>query len=77
MTSFDVALIQRIEKYNGILPNNIENDCHFFCNKKDENAYQVEVTWTYKENTGEGYQTKATLYFVHEDKKLYLVEMKK
>lgn len=41
MISFDVALIQRIEKYNGILPNNIENDCHFFCNKKDENAFIV------------------------------------
>lgn len=44
--------------------------------KKDENAYEVNVTWTYKEKTGEGYQTKATMYFVHEDKKLYLVELK-
>ncbi|MBP3799965.1 MAG: hypothetical protein ILA19_03170 [Bacilli bacterium] len=44
--------------------------------KKDEKAYQVEVSWTYKKDTGEGYQTKATLFFVHEDKKLYLVELK-
>ncbi len=44
--------------------------------KKDDNAYEVSVTWTYKEKTGEGYQTKATMYFVHEDKKLYLVELK-
>ncbi len=44
--------------------------------KKDENAYEVNVTWTYKNKTGEGYQTKATMYFVHEDKKLYLVELK-
>ena len=44
--------------------------------KKDDNAYEVSVTWTYKKNTGEGYQTKATMYFVHEDKKLYLVELK-
>ncbi len=40
----------------------------------DDEAYQVEVSWTYKEKND--YQTKATLIFVHEDKKLALVEMK-
>lgn len=55
----------------------VEKVAYEYKDKKDENAYQVEVTWTYKEKTAEGYQTKATLYFVHEDKKLYLVELKK
>lgn len=55
----------------------VEKVGYNYKDKKDENAYQVDVTWTYKEKTGEGYQTKATLYFVHEDKKLYLVELKK
>lgn len=39
----------------------------------DSNAYQVNVTWTYKENLD--YQNEATLIFAHEDKKLSLVEM--
>ena len=47
-----------------------------YMEKQDENAYEVNVTWTYKDNSGEGYQTKATMYFVHEGKKLYLVELK-
>lgn len=39
----------------------------------DSSAYQVNATWNYKEDLG--YQTKATLTFAHEDKKLSLVEM--
>ena len=39
----------------------------------DENAYQVEVSLTYKEDMD--YPTKATLIFVHEDNKLSLVEV--
>lgn len=39
----------------------------------DENAYQVEVSLTYKEDID--YPTKATLIFVHEDNKLSLVEV--
>lgn len=41
MISFDVPSIQRIEKYNGVLPIDIENDCLFFCNKNDEDAIIV------------------------------------
>ncbi len=40
----------------------------------DDNAYQVEVSITYKEDMD--YPTKATLIFVHEDNKLSLVEVK-
>ena len=42
----------------------------------DENAYKVTASWTYKNPTeAAGYQKKATLIFVHKDKKLVLVEL--
>lgn len=41
MISFDVSSIQRIEKYSGILPSNIEKECLFFCDKNDDNSFVV------------------------------------
>lgn len=40
----------------------------------DDKAYQVTASWTYTSEND--YQNKATFTFVHEDKKLSLVEMK-
>ena len=40
----------------------------------DSEAYHVKATWKYRH--GKGYQDKATLIFVHKDKKLELVELK-
>lgn len=59
MISFDISSIQRIEKYNGVLPNNIEKDCLFFCNKNDEDAFIVY----YKE---EGKQQKTFVFAPNE-----------
>ena len=42
--------------------------------KTDQNAYEVKVSWDYEETSD--YQKSATLYFVHNDKKLELVEIK-
>lgn len=42
----------------------------------DEKAYVVNVTWTYTEPTYASYQKSAKLIFVHNDKKLCLVESK-
>ncbi len=42
----------------------------------DEAAYEVKVSWTYAEEGFNDYQNSATLIFVHQDKKLYLVELK-
>ena len=39
----------------------------------DEQAYEVRVSWTYTTETD--YQTETILRFMHEDKKLSLVEM--
>ena len=40
----------------------------------DDKAYKVTASWTY--DSENDYQNKATFTFVHEDKKLSLVEMK-
>ena len=37
--SFDLTAVQRIEKYTGKLPPDIQNDCFFACNPSDSNAY--------------------------------------
>lgn len=39
----------------------------------DDNAYRVTISWDYKEDFG--YETKANMIIVREDKKLYIVEM--
>lgn len=42
----------------------------------DDNAYSVKLNWTYKdEKIAKGYQDEATLTFVHDGKKLVLVEV--
>ena len=41
----------------------------------DEEAYQVVVTWSYTDDQFSSYQKNATLIFIHDDIKLYLVEL--
>lgn len=43
---------------------------------KDEEAFELKVTWTYTSNTFDDHQKQATLDFVHDGKKLLLVELK-
>ncbi|MBQ8131381.1 MAG: hypothetical protein IJ193_02700 [Bacilli bacterium] len=43
---------------------------------KDEEAFELKVTWTYTSNSFSDYQNQATLDFVHDGKKLQLVELK-
>jgi len=52
---------------------NIEQKEFIVGNQTDEKAYVVEVEWTYTKDND--YQKSATLTFVHEDKKLTLVEL--
>lgn len=59
MISFEITSIQRIEKYTGVLPSDVEKDCFFACNKKDENAFVVY----YKE---EGKQRKVFVFAPNE-----------
>ncbi len=43
--------------------------------KTDEKAYKVEVEWNYTDSEFSKYQKSATLVFVHDEKKLSLVEL--
>lgn len=43
--------------------------------KTDENAYTAAVTWDYTDATFNTYQKSATLKFIHDGKKLCLVEL--
>ena len=43
--------------------------------KTDDKAYTVNVTWDYTDTDFATYQKSATLKFIHEGKKLYLVEL--
>lgn len=43
---------------------------------KDEEAFELKVTWDYTSATYSDYQKQATLDFVHDGKKLLLVEVK-
>lgn len=42
---------------------------------KDEKAYVVNVSWSYTDSKFSDYQKEAKLVFVHDDKKLCLVEL--
>lgn len=42
----------------------------------DDNAYEVKASWSYTTTDFSDYQQEATLVFIHQDKKLYLVELK-
>ncbi|MGN1000498.1 MAG: hypothetical protein ACI4OG_01005 [Bacilli bacterium] len=52
---------------------NIEQKAFKYDDTSDSKAYYVKVKWTYKKDLG--YEENKTLIFVHEDKKLSLVEM--
>ena len=45
----------------------------FTYNNTDPNSYKVTVEWSYKEDLG--YQSAASIIFMHEDKKLSIVEL--
>lgn len=43
--------------------------------KTDENAYKVNMAWSYTDNQFSSYQKGANLIFIHDGEKLYLVEL--
>ena len=53
----------------------IEKASFAYGDKTDENAYKVNVTWSYTDDQFSSYQKTATLIFIHDDIKLYLVEL--
>lgn len=51
----------------------IKNVNYTYENKIDKDAYEIKLNWIYEEDLG--YESAKTLYFVHQENKLYLVEM--
>ena len=67
---------QKLPKVDVVTINKIENEEFAYGDKIDENAYKIEVSWTYKDETiADGYQNEATLIFIHNGIKLELVEL--
>ncbi len=54
----------------------VSQEEYTYGDKSDEKSYKVEASWTYKNPTvAEGYQTSAIFTYVHDGKKLVLVEI--
>ena len=64
---------QQLPEVNEVTIDSVETTSYAVGDVTDDNAYQVTATWTYKKDLG--YQTEATLIFVHEGNKLSLVEL--
>lgn len=55
----------------------IKNETFAYLDENDDNAFVVNVSWTYKDaGRAKGYQDSATLVFIHHGKRLDLVELK-
>lgn len=67
---------QSLPEVGTVTVETVEKTPYTYNNVTDENAYSVKVNWTYTEEEFSTYQKQATLTFVHQDKKLYLVELK-
>ena len=64
---------QKLPSVKDIEIESIEQIPYDYQEQTDEKAYQVKLNWDYEEDLG--YQDKATLIFVHENKKLSLIVM--
>ena len=67
---------QKLPTVDEVVVESVEVEPFIYGDETDSDAYIVKVKWTYTDtSTSSGYQTDATLTFVHEDKKLSLVEL--
>ena len=67
---------QQLPEVDAITINSITKELFAYGDKNDENAYIVNVSWTYTDNQFSTYQKNATLVFIHDGNKLFLVELK-
>lgn len=67
---------QKLPTVDKITIESVEQEEYSYSDTIDEEAYKVKASWTYKdEKIAKGYQDEATFIFVHQDKKLVLVEI--
>ncbi len=67
---------QNLPEVNTVEVESVEKTTFTYNDTIDENAYEVKVKWDYTDSEFANYQNEATLIFVNQDKKLYLVELK-
>lgn len=65
---------QELPIVKDVFIDDVDTVSYYYNKKTDANAYQVKVNWNYEKDLG--YEKKAILYFVHDEKKLSLVEIK-
>lgn len=66
---------QSLPVVTNIKIDNIKQEAFEYGEKSDDKAYFVDVSWSYSDSAFSDNQNKATLIFVHDDIKLYLVEL--
>ena len=67
---------QKLPEVEEVTIKSIEKTEFTYLDNTDEEAYQVVATWTYKDNSvADGYQDEATFIYMHDGKKLVLVEL--
>ena len=66
---------QDLPEVSEITIEEVEQKSFSYNETTDENAYYVNVKWSYTEDEFSDYQNSATLVFVHDDIKLCLVEL--
>lgn len=67
---------QKLPEVGEIVINAVEKITYAYNDTVDESAIKVNVSWTYTDESFSDYQKQAVLTFVHDGKKLYLVELK-
>lgn len=67
---------QKLPEVGEVTIESVETISFTYGTTTDEVAYEVKVSWNYTSEEFSDYQQAATLIFVHQDKKLYLVELK-
>ena len=66
---------QKLPKVKKVKVNSVKNIEYKYNDEVEENAFQVEASWTYKDKEiADGYQNKGTFTYIHDGKKLVLVE---
>ena len=65
---------QKLPTVSEVVVDEIRQESYDYENKTDDAAYTVDLTIKYKEDMG--YQQEVTLYLIHTDNKLEIVEMK-
>ena len=67
---------QQLPEVDTITINAISNETFAYGTKNDDNAYIINVSWTYTSEDFSSYQNNAKLVFIHDENKLCLVELK-